>query len=91
MRCLTAAEVSGTFEAYCTQRWKMTRQYANSLVRASETVAVMETIVSILPTTETQVRPLPPLKDTPALAVAAWEDAQALSITQSVRHSLKTP
>lgn len=69
----------GTFEAYCSERWGMTQQYATSLVRASETMAVLsETIVS-LPATESQVRPLTSLKDTPELAVAAWEDAQALA------------
>jgi phage N-6-adenine-methyltransferase len=69
----------GTFEAYCSQRWGMTRRYANLLIDSSETIAVLGTMVPNLPDSERQVRPLTPLKDTPALAVAAWEDAQALA------------
>lgn len=72
-------QTHGTFEAYCSERWGMTQQYATALVRASATIAVLsETIVS-LPTTESQVRPLTPLKENPPLAVAAWEDAQELA------------
>lgn len=69
----------GTFEEYCSERWGMTRRYANILIEASETVAVMGTIVPILPATGSQVRPLTPLKDEPALVVAAWEDAQEIA------------
>lgn len=72
-------DTHGTFEVYCSEKWGMTRRYANLLIESSETVAVLGTIVPTLPSTESQVRPLTPLKDTPAIAVAAWEDAQKLA------------
>jgi hypothetical protein len=40
------------------QRWQMTHNYANKLIRAAEVVGNLGTIVPILPTTETQARPL---------------------------------
>jgi protein gp37 len=47
-----------TFEEYVEQRWAMTPQHANGLIRASEVVMKMETIVSILPSRESHVREL---------------------------------
>jgi len=47
-----------TFETYCKQRWKIGRNYANKQIAAAKIVQSLGTTVPILPTTETQVRPL---------------------------------
>lgn len=63
-----------TFEAYCQQRWQMTPDYANKLVGAAGVVGNLEagnTIV--LPTTESQARPLTRLE--PEQQVEAWSNA----------------
>lgn len=62
-----------TFEDYCQTRWKMERSYANKLIRASETVNNLGTNVPILPTTESQVRPLTALE--PEKQSIAWQRA----------------
>lgn len=66
------------FEDYCQERWGMTRQYANKLIAAAETVENLETIVSSvpgfpLPTTESQARPLTSLA--PDKQIGAWTEA----------------
>ena len=62
-----------TFEAYCERRWQMTRDYANKLIGAAEVVGNLNTIVSILPATESQARPLTKLE--PEQQVEAWREA----------------
>lgn len=47
-----------TFEEYVEQRWDMTPQHANGIVRSAEAVLKMETMVSILPSRERHVREL---------------------------------
>lgn len=47
-----------TFEDYCRDRWEMARQQANRLIAAAEAVRNLEPIGSILPTSESQVRPI---------------------------------
>ncbi len=49
-----------TFEDYCRERWDMSADFARKRIRASQTVAALKsnTIVSVLPATESQVRPL---------------------------------
>ena len=68
----------GTFEMYCSERWGMSRFYAHRIMDAAE-VSEMLPIGNSEAVTESQVRPLTPLKESPALAVAAWEDAQELA------------
>ena len=51
-----------TFEEYCQKRWGMQRNYANKMIAASEVIQNLGTIVPILPTTESQVRPLTKLE-----------------------------
>ena len=50
----------GTFEDYCRDRWQFTHGRARQLIAAAETIAVLQsdTIVSLLPATESQARPL---------------------------------
>lgn len=64
----------GTFEDYCQDRWLLTRQHVNRLVQASEVVGILEPIGST-PTTESQARPLAPLRDDPAAVRSAWTRA----------------
>ncbi len=62
----------GTFEEYCRERWGMTRQNANRLIAASETVLVLEPIGS-KPENESQIRPLTSLK--PEQQREVWQRA----------------
>lgn len=55
-------EVYGTFEEYCKEKWGMERNYANKLIKASEVVENLGTVVPI-PTSERVVRPLTRIKD----------------------------
>jgi hypothetical protein len=62
----------GTFEDYCTERWKMRRNYANKLIAASEVAGNLGTTVP-KPASERQTRPLAKL---PAEEQGpAWEEA----------------
>lgn len=69
----------GTFEDYCQRRWEISKQYAGNLMRAAEIVRELETetetIVSVLPKTEGQVRPLAPLRNEPEKVREAWAEA----------------
>ncbi len=47
-----------TFEAYCETRWGMSRPQAYFLISASEVRDNLSTIVDILPSSESQTRPL---------------------------------
>jgi hypothetical protein len=66
---------TGTFEEYCQQRWGYTADYARKLIRSSEVIQHLKinTKVSILPTTETQARPLTRLE--PDEQPIAWQEA----------------
>jgi phage N-6-adenine-methyltransferase len=65
----------GTFEDYCRERWGMERNYANKLIAASGVVSNLGTIVPILPTSESQARPLTRLE--PEEQREAWQVAVA--------------
>ena len=62
-----------TFEAYCKERWGMSRPRAYQLVAATEAVGNLSTIVD-KPTSEAQARPLTRL-ETPDLQREAWQEA----------------
>lgn len=49
-----------TFEAYCSERWEISSNYAKRLVRSSEVVRQLKTVPigTVLPATESQARPL---------------------------------
>lgn len=65
-----------TFEAYCRQRWELSRRRAYQLVDAAEIAQAVCTVVHTpLPSSERQVRPLAPLKDDPAAVAEAWATA----------------
>jgi N6-adenosine-specific RNA methylase IME4 len=51
-----------TFEDYCQQRWGMTKTHANRLVQSAETLMNLTPIGAILPSTESQARPLTALE-----------------------------
>ena len=64
-----------TFEAYCKDRWNISRRYAHYLIESSDVVANLCTIVhKSLPATETQCRPLICLE--PEQQQAAWIAAE---------------
>ncbi|TWH20944.1 hypothetical protein [Prauserella rugosa] len=63
-----------TFEEYCRERWEMTKDSANRVIRAAEVVEVMSPI-GLTPATESQARELAPLKDDPDAMRAVWETA----------------
>ncbi len=49
-----------TFEAYCRDKWEFSSSYAKRLMRSSEVVRKLESVPigTLLPTTESQARPL---------------------------------
>jgi N6-adenosine-specific RNA methylase IME4 len=65
-------EEFGTFEEYCKERWGWARNYANKLIKATETVKNLGTNVPILPSNEAQARPLTKLE--PEEQREAWQD-----------------
>jgi hypothetical protein len=66
-----------TFEAYCQERWGMTRGRANQLVRAAEVVGNLDTNGIQTPTSERQVRPIADLPSGQQKEV--WDEAVAQS------------
>lgn len=64
-----------TFEAYCQDRWSMTRQHANRTIAAAEVISGLEPISST-PANEAQARELAPLRGQPEKLREAWDDAQ---------------
>jgi hypothetical protein len=67
-----------SFQDYCKQRWGFMANYANKLIAASEVVDNLAAQVStIVPSTESQARPLTQLP--PEKQAAAWEDAVDLA------------
>ncbi len=54
----------GTFDEYCQMRWDWTPQRVGQLIAAANALDEIETLVSILPTRETHVRPLLALPET---------------------------
>lgn len=63
-----------TFEAYCQNRWGMTRQHANRTIKAAETALFLEPIGS-KPENEAQLRPLTNLE--PEEQREVWQTAVA--------------
>jgi hypothetical protein len=51
-------ETYKTFEAYCQEKWSLTRRRAYQFMDASEVIQNLCTIVHKIPTKESQVRPL---------------------------------
>ena len=62
-----------SFEAYCQERWKFTKTYANNLIAANSVMENLTTIVVTPPRTESQARPLAKLP--PEEQPAAWTEA----------------
>jgi hypothetical protein len=62
-----------TFEAYCKERWDMGRQYAYRMIASAETIKYLSPIGDIIPTTESQARPLTKLE--PEQQKEAWQKA----------------
>lgn len=67
-------EAFPTFEAYCQDKWGMTRQYAHYLIGAVEVTNDLSTNgLQILPTSERQARPL--VNVDPDLRAELWQTA----------------
>lgn len=65
-----------TFEAYCTERWGMSRPRAYQLMEAANVVGHLSTIVDTpLPANEAQARPLTALP--PDVQRVIWQEAVA--------------
>ena len=63
-----------TFEAYCRERWGMSKTHANRLIESAD-VVVNVTPIGVTPASESVCRPLAPLP--PAAQRAVWADAVA--------------
>jgi len=62
----------GTFEAYCQDKWQLSKTHVNRLVQSSKVVQNIEmTPIGVKPQTETQARPLTKLE--PELQAEAWQ------------------
>jgi hypothetical protein len=61
-----------TFEAYCAERWDMSRPSAYRLVDAANVREVLSPMGDKLPENERQLRPLLIFRDAPELQIAAW-------------------
>lgn len=67
-----------TFEAYCDERWGLSRKRAYDLIGASEVVGALSPIGDTpMPTNESQARALRPLKDEPEQMAEAMKKASA--------------
>jgi hypothetical protein len=62
-----------TFEAYCRERWDLSRTYAYQLIGASEVVDHVAAVSDVVPTNEAQARPLASLP--PEQQVEVWQEA----------------
>lgn len=64
-----------TFEAYCADRWQISRPRAYELMNAASAVSAMADTGAPLPTNERQARALAPLKDDPAAMAQVMQQA----------------
>jgi hypothetical protein len=61
-----------TFEDYCQQKWSMPRQHVNRMISGYKIVNHLEPIGSILPESESQIRPLTSLE--PEIQKEVWKE-----------------
>jgi hypothetical protein len=66
-------QTHATFEAYCRERWDLSRTYAYQLIGASEVVDEVAAVSDVVPANEAQARPLASLP--PEQRVEAWREA----------------
>lgn len=66
-----------TFEAYCRERWGMSRSYAHRQIDAAEVVGMLPIGNGDGPANEAQARELSPLKDDEAELVNTWRELRA--------------
>jgi hypothetical protein len=64
----------GDFDAYCRERWGWKRARADQMIRAAETVALLDTTVSSPPANEAQARELARIED-PERVTEVWQEA----------------
>lgn len=63
-----------SFDAYCRERWGMSRSYADRSIQAAAVIAALTPMGGILPENERQVRPLAAITD-PVERAEVWEQA----------------
>lgn len=61
-----------TFEAYCKERWDLSKPYATQLIAAHDTVAIATTAELPAPRTESVARELAPLREDPDVLCDVW-------------------
>jgi hypothetical protein len=66
-------DTHSTFEDYCRERWQMVASRARQLIGAAEVVANLQSVTTVTPTSERQVRPLAGLE--PEQQREAWAAA----------------
>lgn len=78
-----------TFEAYCDERWALSKSTANRYVEAAQVAAIL-TPTGVIPLNEYQGRPLARLKASPEAVIEAWAEANAAAEREGkpVSHSI---
>jgi phage N-6-adenine-methyltransferase len=71
----------GTFEDYCRERWGMVASRARQLIGAAQAVGNLESVTTVTPKIESQVRPLVSLE--PAQQREAWTEAMQKAESES--------
>ncbi|MCU0533590.1 MAG: hypothetical protein MUD14_06810 [Hydrococcus sp. Prado102] len=71
--CKLYRQTHKTFEAYCQEKWSLTRRRAYQLIDASEVIQNLCTMVHKFPTNERQIRPLTKLPAAQQLEI--WQKA----------------
>jgi phage N-6-adenine-methyltransferase len=71
-----------TFEDYCRERWQMSKTNANRLIQAAEVTENLTPFGVILPTSESQARPLTRLE--PEEQIVAWEKAVSTASNRKI-------
>jgi hypothetical protein len=66
-------QTHATFEAYCRERWDLSRTYAYQLIGASEVVDEVAAVSDVVPANEAQARPLASLP--PEQRLEVWQAA----------------
>ncbi len=69
-------ETHVTFEAYCRERWRMSRSHAYRQIKAAEIAGLLSPIGDI-PVTESQARALALMRDEPIAMVEAWREVSS--------------
>jgi hypothetical protein len=70
-------QTHSTFETYCRERWQMVASRARQLIGAAEIAVNLQSVTTVTPTSERQVRPLAKLE--PEQQKEAWQMATSIN------------